>query len=107
MSPTDRDETVTKKKKMAIVTRIFGWAEIGIAAFAAYICAKGVVGIATSDAHDMTLEWASLVIAITLPISLSLAWSGWHLIKRQDWLHHAVPFFVILTVLCFLFALDY
>jgi uncharacterized membrane protein YozB (DUF420 family) len=92
---------------MTLVTRIFGWAEIALAAFAAYICSKGVWGIATSDASDMTLEWAPLVIAITLPISLSLAWSGWHLIKRQDWLHHAVPFLVILTVLCFLFALDY
>ena len=92
---------------MALVTRIFGWVEIGIAAFAAYICAKGVVGIGTPDAHDKTLEWAPLVIAITLPISLSVAWSGWHLIKRQDWHHHAVPFFVILTVLCFLFAMDY
>ena len=92
---------------MALVTRIFGWAEIALAAFAAFICAKGVLGITTSDKNDMALEWAPLVIAITLPISLSLGWSGWHLIKRQDWHHHAVPFFVILTVLSFLFAMDY
>lgn len=78
-----------------------------MAAFAAFICMKGVLGVAKSDVNDMTLEWAPLVIAITLPISLSLAWSGWHLIRRQDWLQHAVPFFVILTVLSFLFALDY
>jgi len=92
---------------MALVKRIFGWAEIALAAFSAFICVKAVLGIATSDANDMTFEWAPLVIAITLPISLSLGWSGWHLIKRQDWLHHAVPFFVILTVLSFLFAMDY
>ncbi len=92
---------------MALVTKIFGWVEIGLAAFAAYICAKGVTGIATSDTNDMTLEWVPLVIATALPISLSLGWSGWHLIKRQDWLHHAVPFFVIFTELCFLFAMDY
>ncbi|MEO1020398.1 MAG: hypothetical protein AAFY56_22315 [Pseudomonadota bacterium] len=99
--------TVAKKERLELVAMAFGWVEIGIAAFTAYVCAKGVVAIATPDANDMTLEWAPLVIAITLPVSLSLAWSGWHLIKRQDWLHHAVPFFVIITVLCFLFALDY
>jgi flagellar biosynthesis protein FliQ len=92
---------------MTLITRVFGWAEIALAAFSAFICAKGVFGLATSDANDMTLEWAPLVIAITLPISLSLVWSGWHLIKRQDWLHQAVPFFVILTVAVFLFAMDY
>ena len=92
---------------MTLVTRTFGWVEIALAAFAAYICAKGVLGITTSDANDMTLEWAPLVIATALPISLSLAWSGWHLLKRQDWLHHAVPFFVIVTELSFLFAMDY
>ena len=92
---------------MTLATRIVGWAEIALAVFAAFICARGVYGIATSDANDMTLEWAPLVIAITLPISLSLARSGWHLIKRQDWLHHAMPFLVILTVLSFLFVMDY
>lgn len=91
----------------ALTTRVIGWAEIALATFSAFICAKGVLDIATSDATDLTLEWAPLVIAITLPISLSLGWSGWHLIKRQDWLHQAVPFFVIITVACFLFAMDY
>ena len=92
---------------MALITRVFGWAEIAIAVYAAFLCGRGITGLVTSDASDMTLEWAPLVIAITLPISLSLGWSGWHLIKRQDWLHQAVPFFVILTVTCFLFAMDY
>jgi len=92
---------------MATITKVFGWAEIALAAYAAYICAKGAVGIVASDASDMTLEWVPLVVAISLPISLSLAWSGWHLIKRQDWLQQSVPFFVILTVAILLFAMDY
>ncbi len=92
---------------MTSITRILGWLEIMLAALAAFICAKGVLGIAHSDANDLTSEWAPLVIAITLPVSLALGWSGWHLIKRQDWLQHVVPFFVILTVLGFLFAMDY
>jgi flagellar biosynthesis protein FliQ len=92
---------------MAIITKAFGWIELAIALLAAYICGKGIFALATSDPNDMTLEWAPLVVALALPISLSLAWGGWHLVKRQDWLHQAAPFFVIFAVASFLFAIEY
>ena len=95
------------KDQMATTTRIIGWIELGIAMFAAYVASKGIFDLATSDPDDMTLEWTPLVVILALPVSLSLAWGGWHLVKRQDWLHQATPVLVVITAACFIFALEY
>lgn len=92
---------------MTTPAKIFGWLEIALAGLAAFICTAALFDLATADPEDMSVEWSPLLVALTLPLSLSLAWGGWHLIRRQDWLHQAVPFFVFLSAATFVFVIDY
>ena len=94
---------------MATVAKVFGWLELAIALFAAYACGTGVYELAIdgpSGPFDLGYDLAPVLIAITLPISISLAWGGWHLVKRQDWLHQAAPLLVIIAVTGFMFVIE-
>ena len=91
------------------MTKVFGWIELAIALLAAFVCGREILRLITSDPagpFDLAYGLAPLVVAITLPVSLSLAWGGWHLVKRQDWLHQATPLLVIIAVTGFISAIE-
>lgn len=94
---------------MATIAKVFGWFELAVSVFAALVCGKEVFRLTLSGPagpFDLAYGLAPIVIAITLPISLSLAWGGWHLVKRQDWLHQAAPLLVIVAASGFIAAYE-
>ena len=94
---------------MPTVTRVLGWIELAIAGLAAFVCGKEILRLTISGPagpFDLAYGLAPSVIAITLPISLSFAWGGWHLVKRQDWLHQAAPVLVIVAATSFVSVLE-
>lgn len=87
---------------MVAVAKVFGWMELVVSLLAALLCAEAIYDLVTIDA-----DLAPGVIGITLPVSLSLAWGGWHLIKHQDWMHQAAPLFVVFAIASVFFGIEY
>lgn len=87
---------------MHILKKVFGFAEIALAGFAAFLGISLLVGLARDN--QFAGEWAFLLFPIEIAIAASFGWAGYALVTGKPRASHyqLIPAITIIAILALL-----